>query len=111
MRGATADMGGGNCLPLDESVFQNGFTLILSKLRSRKVWLCEGEKEIARISFAGFSNLLLWRPGNARMICIEPWHNLPDVVGEKVEFSVREGIMCIPPQGVKRFVREIEYKD
>ena len=110
LSGDTSDMGGGKLLPLDEEFLKDGNTLILSKLRSRRLWLCEGKREIAQISFPGFSNLLFWRPGNAQMICIEPWHNLPDRAGEPTaEFSRREGVFCIPPHATKKFVREIEY--
>ena len=41
------------------------------------------------ITFDGFPNLLLWRGGAGKFICIEPWTNLPDVVGkENIEFSL-----------------------
>ena len=110
LTGETLDMGMGNCLALPHEFLQNGNTLILSKVRSRKVVLCESGRAVAEISFNGFSNLLLWRPGDAQMICIEPWHNLPDTVGKKVcKFSEREGIVSVPPHRRKRFVRKIEY--
>lgn len=110
LTGEIADMGRSNSLPLSEEFLKNGKTLILSQLRSRSVMLCTGERAVAEITFRGFSNLLLWRAGEAQMICIEPWHNLPDTAGKKVcKFPEREGIFSVPPHGKKKFVREIEY--
>ena len=43
------------------------------------------------------------------MICLEPWLNLPDTVGERKEFFQKAGVVCVPPKGKKIFVRKITY--
>ena len=39
-------------------------------------------RAVARTDFEGFENFLLWKLQQANMICLEPWLNLPDTVGE-----------------------------
>ena len=109
LTGETLDFGRGTRLPLPDGFLTNGHTVIFKNLRSRRLWLCKtGAKEIAEISFSGFPNLLLWRPGTQNMICIEPWHNLPDGKTQE-EFSEKQGIMTVSPRAKKRLVREIVY--
>ena len=107
LTGEKVELGAGTRLPIPQ--LKDGNTLILGGLRSRSVRLCErGGSALAQISFHGFSNLLLWRVGEENMICIEPWHNLPDGA-ERQEFSQKAGIIALPPQTKKKFVRKIEY--
>ena len=107
LTGEKVDLGLGTILPIP--ALKDGNTLILGRLHSRRVRLCErGGRALAEISFQGFPNLLLWRVGEENMICIEPWHNLPDGP-ESMEFAQKEGIIALPPQKVRKFVRKIEY--
>ena len=109
LTGEQVELGSGTRLPIPP--LTGGNTLILGNLRSRHVRLCEKEgRWLADISFGGFSNLLLWRVGEERMICIEPWRNLPDGTREQ-EFSEKEGIIALPPQATKKLIRKIEYLD
>ena len=85
--------------------------MIFGDIQSEKVWLktAQGEK-LAEITFKEFKNLLLWRPDGAKMICIEPWQNLPDKVGQEfVEFSKKKGIDKVLPKQTKTAVRMIKY--
>ena len=109
LTGETLDFGRGTRFLLPDDFLINGNTIIFKNLRSRRLSLCEtGGRKFAEVSFSGFSNLLLWRPGTQNMICIEPWHNLPD--GKtKEEFSDKQGIISVPPCAKKRLVREIVY--
>ena len=108
LTGETLDFGEGAYFALPEDFLSEGRTVIFGGLRSRRAALCYSGSPISYISFGGFENLLLWRAGSSQMICIEPWHNLPD--GKEVgEFSKREGIICVPAFEKRRFVREITY--
>lgn len=110
LTGETLDLGEGTGFPLPEAFLTEGRTVIFGDLRSRKVRLSEKSgRAVAEISYRGFSNLLLWRAGTAQMICIEPWHNLPDGASAPAEFSEREGVVHVPPRGKHKFVREITY--
>ena len=101
----------GKELPLPEDILSGSNTLIMSGLRSGGVSLCEKSgKKVVDISFKDFSNLLLWRPGNVKMVCIEPWSNLPDrAADEKKEFSQKAGVLKVEPNESKTIVRTIMY--
>ncbi len=86
-------LGTGRELPLSQEAL-NGNTLIF-KPRSREVTLCEGEKPLAKVGFADFDYLLLWRPAGADMLCVEPWGNLPDRAGEFLPFPQKRGVRVL----------------
>ncbi len=93
--------------------FLNTDCLIFKDMNSTEVVLRKiGGKKIAKLKFEGFKNFLFWHPLGSKMICMEPWHNLPDFVDEKnVEFPLKNGAQEIPPKSKKRFTHSIEYLD
>lgn len=108
LTGETEDFGTGKSLDLPSGFLRENRTLIF-RLQSRSARLLRktGER-VASVTFGDFPYLLLWRPNDAPMICIEPWHNLPD--GENpTEFARKEGVMRIPAGGEKKLIRTIEY--
>ena len=107
LTGETADFGRGKILRLPKDFLRENRTLIF-RIRSRSALLRGAEAPLARITFEKFPYLLLWRPLDAPMICVEPWHNLPDD-GLEGEFAEKEGVFCVEPQNSARFVRRIEY--
>lgn len=111
MTGETLSYGVGKIFPLPVDFLQEGRTLIFKNIRSRKVRLCEKSgKALASLSFEGFENLLLWREGAGKFICIEPWTNLPDYVGvPQAEFSKKAGVVEVAPNAEKTMTRVIEY--
>ena len=96
-------------LPLKAEYFTGDSTLIFGNLQSRKATLYGNGRAVARTDFEGFENFLLWKPQQANMICLEPWLNLPDTVGERKEFFRKAGVVCVPPKGKKIFMRKITY--
>ena len=109
LTGEMADFGEGTYFPFPEAFLTEGRTVIFGGLQSRKAYLMHRGQIAAAITFRDFENLLLWRAGSEQMICIEPWHNLPD--GDKVgEFSKREGVICVPACEKKKLTREIVYR-
>ncbi|MBE5745303.1 MAG: hypothetical protein E7355_04120 [Clostridiales bacterium] len=111
LTGKTQKYGNGKPLPLPIDFLQNGDTLIFKDVRSRGVKLVrKGGKPIARVTFDGFSNLLLWRQDEAKYICIEPWTNLPDYAAlPDKEFSQKDGVVKVEGNSNKRLVRTITY--
>lgn len=107
LNGERVDFGVSNEFPLPVKYLLNGNTLIFSNVKSDGLYLCKtsGEK-VARIEFKGFPNLLLWRPdNNAKMICIEPWLNLPDLANVKdCEFSQKPDVVQV--DGGKKYTIE-----
>lgn len=111
LTGARETLGVGTQLILPETHLRNDFTVILENVRSRRVRLCKnGGEPLADITFKGFKNLLLWRPKNALMICIEPWTNLPDdETPIKRDFSEKNGLLRVEGKVKKRLKRTIKY--
>ena len=110
LTGETLDMGRGKSLSLTEEFFRGSRTMILGGIASRRVELLSPAGKLAELAFEGFSNLLLWRPGDARMICVEPWSNLPDRAGEEEkEFCRKDGILTLPAGGSARAMQKITY--
>lgn len=85
--------------------------LILKNLNSTEVTLQKiGGEKVAKLTFDGFKNFLFWHPAGSRMVCMEPWHNLPDRVDEKeLEISRKEGIQCVFPESKEKYTHTIEY--
>lgn len=107
-------LGNGKELPVPKNYLLDGSTVILQGIRSDALTLCQKDgKALARVTFTGFENLLLWRPDNAAyMVCIEPWSNLPDLAGEEDgEFSQKAGVLKVEGAGKKSLLRTITYLD
>ncbi len=111
LTGNTIPLGEGKVLPLPKNILSNNNTLIFNDVNSNNVTLEHvSGKKICSITFNGFKNLLLWRPLDSKMICIEPWQNLPDLQGQKVvEFKDKKGVVSVPPKKSITFTREIKY--
>lgn len=101
----------GKILPLPYEFMREGTTVILHNIRSRSVELCDKNgATLARSRFDGFSNLLLWHPDGSKMVCIEPWLNLPDFAANgATELSAKEGFVRLAPDCMRQFVRKITY--
>lgn len=111
LTGRTEDHGSGTLLPLENRDPSVGDTVILKDIQSDSVFLTErkSEKRLASIEFPGFSNLLLWHPKGSRMICIEPWQNLPDDADKSPEFTAKPGIQKLQPSAQTSYTRTIRY--
>ncbi len=111
LTGKTENFGTGKVLDFGKNPLVNDFTFIFKDINSRSVLLKRknGEK-IAEVKFDGFNNLLFWRPGDGKTVCIEPWHNLPDTAGEAdIEFPEKYGVLKLNAGEKAKFVREIKY--
>ena len=111
LTGEMESFGAGRELRLPEAFLSDGQTLILSALNSESVRLCRADgAPCVELEFRGFGNLLLWHPHGTRMICIEPWLNLPDGVNDgNTEFCDKRGVVRVPRGGSVGFVRSISY--
>ncbi len=110
LTGQTSDMGRGKTLCLTDDFFRDGQTFILGGVKSRSVTLVSRTLgPLAEVGFAGFENLLLWRPKGARMLCIEPWSNLPDAAGSLAEFPQKAGVFEVPAGGSKTCAYTVTY--
>ena len=88
----------------------NSETLIFKDIKSSWCKLVKNTGEItATTYFKGFSNLLFWRPDGAPVICMEPWTNLPDLIGETTDFRDKKGIIALSEGNNKVIKRKIKY--
>ena len=87
----------GDIIDLDSPVLKNGLSMVLGGIESRKVVLRhkKTKKNIVSMEWKDEENLVLWHPGKERMICIEPWLNLPDPVGDEADFREKKGIEAV----------------
>lgn len=114
LTGETRFLSAGKILDLDSSLLDFGSSICLDKLRSGKVLLREKgtHRKIVQVIFPQSEKLVLWRPHGAKMLCIEPWQNLPDrASGEDAEFSAKDGVIKVPPHGSERVIRTVKYYD
>ena len=111
LTGETRDFGTGKTLVLPQDFLQQGATLIFKDMKNNTVTLCEKNgKKLASLTYEGFANLLLWREDNAAFICIEPWTNLPDLVGaDDVELSQKAGVIKVDGGKEKTLTRVVEW--
>lgn len=110
LTGETSDMGRGKELRLKEEYFKGGSTVILGGVRSASATLfSEKRGALAELGFAGFENVLLWKPENGNMLCIEPWKNLPDRIGDGREFCAKRGVETLGPGERTRIVQTVTY--
>ncbi len=111
LTGEIKSLGEGQILELERKFTDNGRTVILGDINSRRVALYHKERneKIAEISFDGFSNLLLWHPHGSKMLCIEPWQCLPSYVDEIKEFKERKGVINLFQKREITFTRKITY--
>ena len=110
LTGEYKDCGTGTVLPLDEKLVE--MSVILADLQSRSVSLRKRgeEKILAKVTFPGFSNLLFWHPEGSRMVCVEPWQNLPDDFhAEPQEISTKKGMTAVQAGETLVACHQIEY--
>lgn len=107
----TIDLGEGTILPLPKEILNN--TVIL-KPNSRCVFLRKRGEEnpLVKVAYPDFPYLLLWQAKGGKMVCIEPWHNLPDDHGvPSEELYKKQGLTALQPQEALIAYHEIEYFD
>ena len=110
LTGEYKDCGEGNTLALDADLVEQ--SVILANLNSRTVALKKrGEdKIVAKVTFPRFSNLLFWHPAGSRMVCVEPWQNLPDDFhAAPKEFSEKAGATAVQAGETLVACHQIEY--
>ncbi len=109
LTGEMRDLGEGTELTLKPEYFEGGNTLIFGHIHSRSATLATAEGNLlAESVFEGMEHLLLWSPCPEKTICIEPWYNLPDRVGDRREIA-QKGLIAVPPNGEATAQRRIKY--
>lgn len=86
----------GNNLPLSKKLFEKD-ALVFKHLKSSYVKLQSKKTGKGfRFDFKDFTYLGIWAAKNANFICIEPWCGIADSVDSDQDFTLKEGIICLP---------------
>ena len=91
--------------------FMQDYTVIFKGVSSREVLLQKrtGEK-VAKLTFPEFENILFWHEADSKMVCMEPWNNLPDAEAEPPRVFADKAVVKRLKAGEKRaYLHEIEY--
>lgn len=87
-------------MELSPSLFEVD-SICLTGLKSRYIDLCpvDAGNETIRVYIEGFPYVLLWAPavGTLPLLCIEPWHGLPDGPQRYGEFENKPGQTLLQP--------------
>jgi galactose mutarotase-like enzyme len=84
-------------LPLSYDLFAND-ALVFKGLKSDSITLkSKKSSKTVKVKFEGFPYQGIWSKPDAPFICIEPWYGIADTVGERRQFSDKEGICSIQP--------------
>ena len=109
--GGKEDFGTGKIVDFAKTPILNNQTLIFANVNSRKVVLKKKSGEtVGEAEFDGYQNILFWRPGTAKMVCMEPWQNLPDPIGDDTTLlKDKAGFTKLSPAETKTFTRFVKY--
>ena len=111
MTGEARDFGSGKTLNFDWDFMQDN-SVILPNTKTHTVSLrkCGTDKILVTVSYPDFPHLVLWSAKKSRMLCIEPWQNLPDdLYGGPYELSTKEGLTAIGAGETLVSKHDIEY--
>ena len=109
LTGESKDYGTGTHFPFPKAYLND--TVIFTKPNSRVVYLKKigEEAPLAKLTYKGFDNILFWHPKESKMVCMEPWQNLPDDYGVEKEISENGWLKAIAPKAEVTAEHEIEY--
>lgn len=86
-----------NKIHLKEDSFEKD-AIIMQNLKSSKITLKEGEKEVLEFDFTGFPYLAIWSKKGAPFVCIEPWYNTADYKDSTGIFEEKQKIIGLNPK-------------
>jgi len=103
------DFGEGIIFDLPDNQLIGGHTIIFDCIKSRKITLEDtGGNSVAEVSVSDTHNLLLWRPDDCAMICLELWSALPDGE-EQIDIDKNEKYFRLEKGGSKKIDYKIRY--
>ena len=91
--------------------FMEDNTVVLVNVKSREVEVRKtGGERVCKVWFEGFDNLLFWHSEGSKMVCVEPWLNLPDLSTQPIgDFREKAGVQKLESNETKIFTHVIEY--
>lgn len=89
----------------------DGDSIIVEDIKSKRATLCRGEKEEFTVYYSDFPHLVLWTKGGEPFIAIEPWTGLPDVHGSGRKLEEKKSIATLKAKSSKTFYHSITFHD
>ncbi|MBQ3234808.1 MAG: hypothetical protein IJA97_01445 [Clostridia bacterium] len=89
----------------------DGESIIVENIKSKRATLCRGDKEEIAIYYSDFPHLVLWTEGDEPFIAIEPWTGLPDVHGSGRKIEDKKSIATLDAKSSKTFYHSITFLD
>ena len=85
-------------IPIDENLFAND-SHCMTGLNSRTLGIYEKDSDRAVVvELEGFPYCLLWsQPGMPKFVCIEPWHSLPSLTGDNIDWNEKPAAAILNP--------------
>lgn len=110
LTGESVDFGTGKSVRFPKDFMEDN-TLIFANVKSKEVEVRRiGGERVCKVWFDGFDNLLFWHSEGSRMVCVEPWLNLPDLTTQPIgDFRQKAGVQKLEPNETKTFTHTIEY--
>lgn len=98
---------------LDTTRLDDSATIIIPNLKSTKATLeNKNNEKIASIEFYNFKHFLLWHPIDSKMVCMEPWCNLPDSIEQaNIEFKDKDYTITLKPNSKDEYIQLFTYFD
>lgn len=96
-------------ITLTNNVFENDALIFDAPDYEGVELIDENGKKLVRMDFGKVPYLLLWAKPGAPFVCIEPWHGIPDSVGEPREIAEKNAIIKLGVGERYDFNTEIEF--
>lgn len=97
-----------NSIELNKNSFVND-AIIITNIKSNKVFLKEKNRKILEFDFTGFPYLGIWAKIGAPFVCIEPWMNTADKVSSDKIFSNKENILKLEPNEKFKCIYSVKF--
>lgn len=96
---------------LEHEYLDDGFCLIFRYIADGSLILRNRntKRKVAKVVYNDYPHLLLWHSPNSHMICIEPWHNIPDNIQDLREFAVKDGVASVQVGCTAQICQTIKY--
>lgn len=112
LNGETKSFGSGKRLVFPEDFLVESNTIILRNVNSKKLDVIDNDtnRKVLSLYIKDYPNFLVWRPATEKMVCLEPWHNLPDKVDETInDVSQKEGFILLKPKKKIKLYHGVKY--
>lgn len=102
--------GSGNSVLLTNHTFDDDALIFDAPKSTCATVVNENGSPLIKMNFGKVPYILLWAKPNAPYVCIEPWHGIPDNVGDVTDISKKLAIISLK-DGYYDFITKTEFFD